>query len=68
MLTTNDLEKLIYKLRDLDRRMPEFYLIDDINFLQKIVDDVRRQPVSVVQIAIGKSLGITETFEAQEAK
>ena len=68
MITTNGLEKLIYKLKELDRRMPEFRLIEDIRFLQKIVDDVKRQQTSVVQIAVSKSPSITEVFKGKEIK
>ena len=55
MITTNKIEKIIYKLKDINRRFPEFRLYEEIDMFEKLIEEVNNQPTTSVQIAIIKS-------------
>jgi len=60
MITTNDIERFLTKLKDINRRLPEFNLGGDIEKIEKLLKEIEKEPTVAVHIAIIKSPKITE--------
>lgn len=54
MISTNDIERLLYSIKRLPCK-PDHY-----EWIQKLLDEVKQQPMTSVQITIVKSLSITD--------
>ena len=55
MITTDEIRQFVQKLKDIDRRFPEFDLATDIEKIEKLLAEIERQPTEAAHIAIFKS-------------